>query len=193
MSHDGGQTGLDQQGCAILQWLFQNFNPDGSNIVSCRFSEIPVVIHETDPHKAAAMGNALTLLRFLGAHEDQAIARIMLYPWDPRRGSPRLAAQDYEKRVIEFLTGELFYPEDVSVFDVLSRNDLKAYRSLASCCRTQIGFIESLLQWIDECWPKNEKEAKELQSSLRNSLADEVKYWLKKNPPKKIEREPKYI
>ena len=74
LTHDGGQTGLDQQGCRIFRWLFENFRPESPTSVSARFSEIPVVIHEPNPAKAAALGNALTLLRFLGAREDQAIA-----------------------------------------------------------------------------------------------------------------------
>lgn len=193
LSHDGGQTGLDQQGCSILYWLFENFCPEASNPVSARFSEVPVVIHETDPVKAAALGNALTLLRFLGAREDQAVARILIHPWDPRRGSPRLAAQDYERRVIEFLRGDLFYPEEITMFDVLGRNDLRAHRVLPPCCQTQIGFAGPLLEWIDECWPGSEDEARELERSLKNSLADEVRYWLERHPPVKRERESRFI
>ena len=177
ISHDGGQTGVNQQGCRILSWLFENFALDGENLLGARFSEIPVVIHEPDPAKAAALGNALVLLRFLAAHEDQAVAKFALYPWNPSRGSPRLAAEDYEKRVIEFLHGQVFYSDDVDLFDVLERNDLKAHRSLAPCCKTQIGFIESLLEWIDECWPETPSERAALHESLRRSLADEARYW----------------
>jgi hypothetical protein len=126
------------------------------------------------------MGNALTLLRFLSASEDQAIAKILLLPWNPLRGSPQLAAEDYERRVIDFLHGETFYPEDVSLFDVLERNDLKNYRDLMPCCLTQIGFIAPLLEWVDECWPKNDDERRDLFAKLRNSLADEARFLRKR-------------
>jgi len=176
LSHDGGQTGLEQQGCRVLNWLFENFDPTGQNVVSARFNEIPVVIHEHDPIKAAAMGNALTLLRFLGASEDQAIAKILLHPWNPLKGNPRLAAEDYEKRAIAFLHGESFYPEGIDAFDVLARRDLRSNRALPPCCETQIGFMRSLLEWVDECWPETPDERAELTVKLRNSLDDEAKY-----------------
>jgi hypothetical protein len=179
LAHSGGQTGIDQQGCRVLQWLFENFDPKGRNDISKRFSEIPVVIHAIDPKCAAAMGNALTLLRFLGAAEDQAIAKMVICPWNPQRGNARLAALDYEKRVLEFLHDDIFYPEDVTLFDVLSRRDLKAHRSLSPCCDTQIGFVRPLLEWIDECWPKTQEEALELEGKLRNSLGDEASYLKK--------------
>jgi hypothetical protein len=179
LNHDGGQTGLDQQGCHVLSWLFKNFEVESRNTLSARFSEIPVVVHSDDPAKAAAMGNALTLLRFLSASEDQAIAKIFLYPWNPFRGSPDLAAADYEKRVLDFLHGEIFYPEDVSIFDILERNDLRAHRELGPCCLTQIGFILPLLEWIDDCWPETPDERQELQEKLRNSLADEALFLRK--------------
>jgi hypothetical protein len=179
LNHDSSQAGLHQQGCHVLNWLFKNFETDSRNTLSARFSEIPVVVHSDDPAKAAAMGNALTLLRFLSASEDQAIAKILLYAWNPFRGSPDLAAADYEKRVIDFLHGEIFYPEDISIFDVLERNDLKAHRDLGPCCLTQIGFILPLLEWIDECWPETPTERKELQDKLRNSLADEARFLRK--------------
>src|SRR5690606_22810371 len=109
INHDGGQGGLDQQGCRILGWLFEHFAVESRSTVASRFSEIPIVIHSDDPAKAAALANALTLLRFLAAGEDQAIAKIMIWPWSAFRGGPRLAALEYEKRVIEFLHGEIFY------------------------------------------------------------------------------------
>jgi hypothetical protein len=180
LNHDGCQTGLDQQGCRILQWLFRNFEPDSASAVSARFSEIPVVIHSDDPGKAAAMGNALTLLRFLGASEDQAIAKLLIHPWNPLRGSPQAAAADYERRIIDFLHGEIFYPEDVSVFDILSRSDLKAHRTLGPCCLSQIGFVLPLLEWIDECWPQTDAERADLISKLKRSLADEASYLRKR-------------
>ena len=176
ISHDGGQTGLDQQGCRILRWLFDNFQPDSRNVISARFSEIPIVIHEPDPLRAAALGNALTLLRFLGADEDQAIAKILLFRWDPNRGGPQQVAREYENRVFDFLNGEIFYPEDVKLFDVLERSDLREYRSFAPCCESQIGFVRPLLEWIDECWPETDDERAALESKLRNSLADEAQY-----------------
>ncbi len=178
--HDGGQSGIDQQGCRILNWLFEDFGLEGENALSRQFSEIPVVIHEPNPATAAALGNALVLLRFLAARADQAIAKIALYPWNPRRGSPRLAGEDYEKRVIEFLHGQIYYPDGVDLFDVLQRNDLKAHRVLAPCCRTQIGFIGPLLEWIDECWPDTPAERADLRERLRNSLADEARYWTRR-------------
>lgn len=177
LCHDGGADGIDQQGCRILRWLFERFNPDGSDSISGRFSEIPVVIHEPDPIKAAALGNALTLLRFLAGSDDQAIAKMMLCPWDPRRGSPRIAAQEYEKRVFAFLNeSDLFYPDDIDLFDVLERRDLRAHRSLAPCCQVQIGFILPLLEWIDDCWPKTQDERADLTLKLRNSLGDEARF-----------------
>ena len=184
LAHDGGQTGLDQQGCRILNWLFRHFAVDSGSTLSARFSEIPMVLHAENPAQAAAMGNALTLLRFLAASEDQAVAKILIHPWSPFRGSPAEAAAEYEKRVIDFLHGEIFYPEDVSVFDVLERRDLKEHRELGNCCLTQIGFIAPLLEWIDECWPTTEAERADLFSKLRNSLADETKYLARKNRPK---------
>jgi len=176
LHHDSTQTGVDQQGCRILNWLFQNFEVDSRSAIGARFSEIPVVIHADNPARAAAMANALTLLRFLSAGEDQAIARILIHPWNPLRGSPRLAAAEYERRVIEFLHGEIFYGEDVTVFDVLGRHDLKSHRELGACCKTQISFVEPLLEWVDECWPSSEAEARELTAKLRSSLADEARY-----------------
>ncbi len=184
LNHDATQTGLDQQGCRILNWLFRNFATDSRNALGARFSEIPVVIHSDSPARAAALGNALALLRFLSASEDQAIARILLHPWNPLRGSPRLAAEDYERRVIDFLHGEIFYPDDVTLFDVLERNDLKAHRELGPCCLTQIGFIAPLLEWIDECWPKTESDRADLTAKIRNSLADEARY----RPPSRESR-----
>lgn len=176
INHDGSQSGLEQQGCRILNWLFRSFNPSARGGLAARFSEIPVVIHTDHPAQAAALGNALTILRFLNASEDQAIAKILLHPWNYLRGSPRLAAEDYEKRVIDFLNGEVFYPDDVTLFDVLERNDLKPHRDLGPCCLTQIGFIAPLLEWIDECWPRTDEERKDLFVKLRNSLADEAKF-----------------
>ena len=177
LGHDGAASDIEAHGCRILRWLFERFRPDGGDSVSARFSEIPVVIHEPDAVKAAALGNALTLLRFLAASEDQAIARMMLVRWDPRRGSPQLAAAEYEKRLFSFLNeSDLFYPDDVDVFDVLERQDLRSQRTLHPCCQTQIGFIPPLLEWIDDCWPTSVKERRALESKLRNSLADEAKY-----------------
>lgn len=176
IAHDGGQTGVDQQGCRILRWLFDNFYPESRTSVSARFSEIPVVIHDPNPVRSAALANALTLLRFLGADEDQAIAKILLVRWDPRCGNPLLAAREYEKRIFDFLNGEIFYPEDVNVFDILERSDLAEHRALSACCESQIGFIRPLLEWIDECRPESEAERDELEAKLRNSLADEAKY-----------------
>jgi len=66
------------------------------------------VLHAENPARAAAMGNALTLLRFLAASEDQAVAKILIHPWNPFKGSPAEAAAEYEKRVIDFLHGEIF-------------------------------------------------------------------------------------
>ena len=179
LNHDGGDGGLDRQGCSILQWLFANFARESGKKVSLRFSEIPVVIHDADPSRAAALGNALALLRFLGAGEDQAIAKILLWPWDPRRGGPRRASREYEKTVLAFLKGEIFYPDDVTLFDVLERRDLRSHRGLAPCCETQIGFIRPLLEWIDESWPATPEEGAELQKKLGRSLADEAVYVAK--------------
>ncbi len=187
IDHDGGQTGVDQQGCRILQWLFENFDQNGKNKIAARFSEIPIVIHAVSPQRAAALGNALTLLRFLGAAEDQAIAKMMIYGWNPGRGNPQLAARDYEKRVLEFLHGDIFYPEDVSLFDILSRRDLKEHRALAPCCESQIGFIGPLLEWIDECWPETPEEAKDLEQKLRNSLGDEAVYLRKDRMNRRVD------
>lgn len=180
LNHDSTQTGLEQQGCSILGWLFQNFALDSQSTISARFSEIPVVIHTENPSQAAALGNALTLLRFLSASGDQAIAKILVHPWNPFRGSPRLAAEEYERRVIDFLHGEIFYPEDISIFDILGRRDLKSHRELGACCLTQIGFIGPLLEWVDECWPSGPDEERDLVEKLRNSLADEARYLKKK-------------
>ncbi len=176
IAHDGCQTGLDQQGCRILEWLFTNFDQEGRSTLSSRFSEIPVVIHAVDPAHAAAMGNALTLLRFLGASEDQAIAKMMIHPWNALNGHPIMAATEYEKRVLEFLHGDVFYPEGISLFHVLARRDLRAHRKLAPCCSAQIGFITPLLEWIDECWPETDAERDDLEGKLRNSLGDEARY-----------------
>ena len=88
LNHDGGQGGLHQQGCAILQWLFQNFEPGGNSAISKRFCEIPVIIHAVNPARAAAMANALPLLRFLAREEDQAVAKI------PRTTSVKLVCED---------------------------------------------------------------------------------------------------
>jgi hypothetical protein len=177
LGHDGGGRGHDEQGCRILRWLFGRFVPHGADSVSARFSEIPVVIHEPDPAKAAAMGNALTLLRFLAAAEDQAIARMLLVRWDPRQGSPAGAAREYERSLFDFLnSGEIFYPEDVDIFDILGRQDLRSHRALHPCCEAQIGFIRPLLEWVDECWPQTEEARRDLEAGLRNSLADEAKY-----------------
>jgi hypothetical protein len=182
LDHDGSQTGLDQQGCRILHWLFERFELGSAGSLSARFSEIPVVIHCDDPRKAAAMGNALALLRFLSASPDQAIAKILLQPWNPLRGGPQAAAEEYEKRVIDFLHGEIFYPEEVTIFDVLERADLKPHRDLGPCCLTQIGFIAPLLEWIDECWPQSDAERLGLEEKLRNSLADEARFLRKRRP-----------
>jgi hypothetical protein len=176
IAHDGGETGLDRQGCRIMRWLFDNFQPGSANGVSARFSEIPVVIHEPHPVKAAALGNALTLLRFLAAAEDQAIAKMLLFRWDLSRGGPQRVAREYERQVFEFLNGRIFYPEGVSVFDVLERNDLREFRALAPCCETQIGFLRPLLEWVDECWPESDEERATLEGKLRKSLADESQY-----------------
>ena len=191
ITHDAGQKGVDQQGCRLLRWLFDNFYPESPTSIGALFSEIPVVIHEPDPVRAAALGNALTLLRFLGADADQAIAKILLFRWDPMRVSPRLAAQEYERRIFDFLNGEIFYPEDVNVFDILERNDLRAHRTLPACCESQIGFIRPLLEWIDECWPESDAERIELEAKLRNSLADEAKYCRKATRAAKAASSPK--
>lgn len=176
LNHDGGQNGLDQQGCAILQWLFQNFEPSGRSNISSRFLEIPVVIHAVHPPRAAAMANALTLLRFLARAEDQAVAKIMLTSWDPLRTDNQAAAAEYENRCLEFLQGDRYYAEDIGLFEVLDRMDLKSHRQLEPCCKTQIGFIESLLKWADECWPQTRREALDLERKMRDSLADETAY-----------------
>ena len=176
LNHDGGQSALDQQGCSILQWLFQNFEPGGGNNISSRFCEIPVVIHAVHPARAAALANALTLLRFLARAEDQAVAKIMLTSWDPLRNGSQAAAEEYENRCLEFLKGDIYYPEEVGLFEVLDRRDLKSHRQLEPCCKTQIGFIESLLNWADECWPRSRQEALELEGKMRESLADETAY-----------------
>jgi hypothetical protein len=179
LNHDGCQSGLDQQGCSIIRWLFEHFGTPESSL-SARFSEIPIVLHTDEPLKAAAMANALVLMRFLGATEDQAIAKILIHRWSPFQGSPRLAAEEYERRVIDFLHGEIFYPEGVNLFDILERNDLKAYRDFPPCCLLEIGFIGPLLEWIDECWPKSEAEAADLLGKVRNSLRDEARFLKKK-------------
>lgn len=176
LNHDGGQPALDRQGCSILQWLFQNFEPGGGNNISSRFCEIPVVIHAVHPARAAAMANALTLLRFLARAEDQAVAKIMLTAWDPLQKGSQAAAEEYENRCLDFLKGDIYYPEEVGLFEVLDRRDLKSHRQLEPCCKTQIGFIESLLNWADECWPRSRQEALELEGKMRESLADETAY-----------------
>ena len=177
LSHDGSSTALGEQGCSLLSWLFGHFAKETERGLSARFSEIPVVIHEPHPVKAAALANALALMRFLDAGEDQAIAKLLILPWKPLRLGPRVTAQDFEKQVIDFLHGETFYPEDVTLFDILERRDLKSHRALGPCCETQIGFIRSILEWIDECWPQSEREGRELSQQLRNSLADEARVW----------------
>ena len=176
--HDGPLGGLDQQGCRVPRWLFSHFDAEGRDRLSASFSEIPLVINAVDPARAAALANALVLLRFLGAAEDQAIAKVMLHPWDPFQGSPALATERYEERVLEFLHGEVFYPEGVTLFDVLDRRDLKRWRALAPCCQAQLGFILPILEWIDEVRPRSEAERKELEAKLRRSLADEARYWV---------------
>jgi hypothetical protein len=122
------------------------------------------------------MANALTLLRFLARAEDQAVAKIMLTSWDPLCKGSQAAAEDYENRCLDFLKGEIYYPEEVGLFEVLDRMDLRSYRQLEPCCKTQIGFIESLLSWADECWPQTQREAQELENKMRESLADEASY-----------------
>ena len=101
------------------------------------------------------------------------------------------AALEYEKRCVEFLNGDLFYPENVGLFDVLGRMDLKSQRHLEPCCKTQIGFIESLLKWADECWPQTPAEADELEAKMRGSLADEAAYHRRQRLKKQaiLERE----
>ncbi len=185
LNHDSLQTGIDQQGCSILHWLFRHFEVDSGSTLSARFSEIPVVIHADNRSRAAAMGNALTLLRFLSASEDQAIAKILLHPWNPMRGSPRLAAEDYENRVLDFLHGKIFYDDDVTMFDVLERHDLRPHRELGACCLTQIGFIAPLLEWIDECWPSTDADRRDLFAKVRNSLADEARFLRKREKREK--------
>lgn len=174
LNHDGGQPELHQQGCSILQWLFQSFEPGGRSNITSRFCEIPIVIHAVHPARAAAMANALTLLRFLARAEDQAVAKIMLTSWDPLRSGRQAAAQEYENRCIEFLKGEIYYPEDISMFEILDRMDLKSHRQLGPCCKTQIGHIESLLNWADECRPRSRGEARALEEKMRASLAEET-------------------
>jgi hypothetical protein len=176
LDHDGSETALDAQGCRILRWLFECFDPDGPSPLAARFSEIPVVVHSPHPARAAAMANALAILRFLTAAEDQAIARIMIHRWDVRSLGPERAAAEYEERVLEFLEGPVFYPEDVSLFDVLDRNDLRGHREQGACCACQIGFVPPLLEWIDECRPESDEERRELFRRLRNSLADEARF-----------------
>ena len=176
LDHDSSLTAIDKQGCSILGWLFQHFETDSRSTLSARFSEIPVVVHAEDPSKAAAMANALALLRFLSASEDQAIAKVMVHRWPVGRADPTLAAREYEDRVLAFLSGEVFYPEDVTLFDVLERHDLKSHRELGPCCETQIGFVRPLLEWIDECWPGTDAERADLLAGLRSSLADEAQY-----------------
>jgi hypothetical protein len=201
LAHDGGNGALDAQGCGILKWLFENFlpeedppRPDGRPprkrpSLCSRFSEVPVVVHAEDPTRAAALVNALVILRFLGAREDQAIAKVLLHPWSPFRGSPRLAALDYEKRVLDFLHGEIFYPEDVSLFDILDRNDLRSHREMEACCLSQIGFILPILDWIDECPPKSEAEKADLFGKLRKSIEDEARtYRRRKSRPQEPKR-----
>jgi hypothetical protein len=185
LAHDGGDGLLDRQGCRIVRWLIEGFAPGAASVTS-RFSEVPVVIHAEDAGRAAALVNALVLLRFLGATEDQAIAKIMIHPWSPFRGSPALAAAEYEKRVLEFLHGEIFYPEDVTLFDILGRNDLREHREMEACCLTQIGAIAPLLEWIDECWPKDEAEAADLTAKLRKSLEDEARSLRKMRRPPRV-------
>ncbi len=180
LAHDGIETALERQGCRLIRWLFESFASDESRATSARFSEIPVVIHEPDSAKAAALGNALTLLRFLSAQEDQAIAKLALVPWKSLPGGPRQSAEEYENRVIDFLHGELFYPDGIDVFDVLARHDLKRQRTLGACCESQVGFLRSLLDWVDECPPASASEREELTRKLRNSLADEARYWREK-------------
>ena len=86
---------------------------------------------------------------------------------------PRIWEQDTQE---DFLKGEIYYPEEVGLFEVLDRMDLKSYRQLEPCCKTQIGFIESLLNWADECWPHSRREALELEEKMRESLADETAF-----------------
>jgi hypothetical protein len=189
IAHDGEGGSLERQGCRILRWLFENFLPSGPRpSLASRFCEIPIVIHADDPSRAAALANALAILRFLGAGEDQAIAKIMIHPWNPFRGSPSMAAAEYEKRVLEFLHGEIFYPEDVSLFDILGRNDLKSHREMEACCLTQIGFIAPLLEWADECWPQSAGEAADLAGKLKRSLEDEVRHLKRAASPQRAVR-----
>lgn len=176
LAHDGEEGGLDRQGCRILRWLFETFSPGSSRAVSLRFSEVPVVIHEAEPARAAALGNALTLLRFLGAREDQVVAKIQLHPWLPVGAADPRGTRNYEQRVTEFLHGEIYYRDEVSLFDVLERRDLRAHRRLPPCCQEQIGFVTPLLEWIDDCWPATEQGRRDLAEQLRNSLADEARY-----------------
>lgn len=176
LAHDSRETGVGDQGCRILRWLFESFDPDDESTLAARFSEIPVVLHGDHPAKAAAMANALTLIRFLTADEDQAIAKIMVWPWDVNRLGPGRAAAAYESRVREFLAGSVLYPEDVTLFDVLGRADLRSFREFAACCFSQIGFVRSLLDWVDDGWPESRDEEIALEEKLRNSLIDEARF-----------------
>ena len=177
LSHGGHETGLDEQGCRILRWLFENFDPDRPDCLAARFSEIPVVLHDPDPARAAAMANALTLIRFLTAGDDQAVARIHVFAWDVRRLGPWRSAAAWEKSVRDFLNGSVLYPEDVDLFDVLARTDLRRHREFAACCTTQIGFVQSLLDWIDEeGWPETDDAKASLMGRLRNSIVDEARF-----------------
>jgi len=176
LNHHGIETGVDEQGCRILRWLFEHFDPDGESTLAARFSEIPVVVHAPDPAKAAALANGLALLRFLTADEDQAIAKIMIHRYDVRRLGPVRAAAEYERRVLEFLQGEVLYPEDVTLFDVLDRNDLRVHREQTACCASQVPFVRPLLEWIDEYRPQTDDEREELAGRLRRSIADEARF-----------------
>ncbi len=175
--HDGHETELDAQGCRVLRWLFEHFDPDDPKALAARFSEIPVLLHGEHPGKAAAMANALTLVRFLTAEEDQAVAKICVQPMEVSRLGPARAVAYWEEQARAFLGGSVFYPEDVSVFEVLGRSDLRGHRELPACCFTQIGFLRSLLDWIDEeGWPGNAESARSLEGRLRKSLVDEARF-----------------
>jgi len=176
LAHDSRETGVGDQGCRIVRWLFESFDPDSRTTLAARASEIPIVIHADHPAKAAAMANALAMIRFLTADEDQAIAKIAILPWEVRRLGPERAAAAYEERVREFLGGSIFYPDDVTLFDVLGRADLRSHRELAACCTTQIGFVRSLLDWIDEEWPATREAELALEARLRRSLVDEARF-----------------
>ena len=104
--------------------------------------------------------------------------KILLFRWE-LRGNPQRIAREYEQRIFDFLNGEVYYPDDVDVFDVLGRQDLKSHRALGPCCQSQIGFIRPLLEWIDDCWPQTDEDRRELREKLTNSLCDEVKYCRK--------------